>query len=340
MLALYIILIACPLAVFLWTFRISHDFSYRSIGTHIFNGIMYAYGVAGTVGIFLVRSWSLTKFFVFTFGYGIPAIIALVVCWTYLDKKKPNTVNEEKMYIKQTIDIKKEDGVVDVNESTAVNYQYWTHRQEKKEKTVIILPEPTLDIDGNTVSEAGEKEERFSGFAARDIAEELALNGIGVIRFDRPGNEELDPDQQATVIDAILKRFEVTGDIVLMAHGLANIDLPMLQKKIDCKSIVSLCPAVAMRSEDKISLFDEMSKAVSTLYITVKNDPFSSKHLDPFALMTASFSQKQYDGMDYTLRTLTKTMRKNRITVHPIGADSVLNEEVMADIIDWITDRS
>ena len=54
-----------------------------------------------------------------------------------MDKKKPNTVNEEKMYIKQTIDIKKEDGVVDVNESTAVNYQYWTHRQEKKEKTVM-----------------------------------------------------------------------------------------------------------------------------------------------------------------------------------------------------------
>ncbi len=336
---LYIILLTCPIAVFLWTFRISHDFSYRSIGAHILNGIMYAYGVTGIVGIFLVRSWSLTKFFVFTFGYGIPAIIALVVYWTYLDKKKPNTVNEDQMYIKQTIDIKKEDGVVDINESMAVNYQYWTHRKERKEKTVIIIPEPTLDIDGNTVSEAGEKEERFSGFAERDIAEELALNGIGVIRFDRPGNEELDPDQQATVIDTILKRLEVSGDIVLMAHGLANMDLPLLQKRVDCNSIVSLCPIVAMRSEEKIALFDEMSKAVRTLYITVKNDPFSSKHFDPFALMTASFSLMQYDDIDYTLRTLTKKMRKNRITVHPIGEDSVLDNEVMADIIEWITNK-
>ena len=32
-------------------------------------------------------------------------------------------------------------------------------------------------------------------------------------------------------------------------------------------------------------------------------------------------------------------MRKNRITVHPIGEDSVLDNEVMADIIEWITNK-
>ena len=337
MLILYIVILVCPLDVFIWTFRISHESSYRSIGTRIFKWFMYAYGVAGVVGIFRIQSWNLAKFFIFTLGYGIPAIVALIGYYTYLNKKESCVVNEDQMYIKQTIDIKKEDGVVDINESMAVNYQYWTHRKERKEKTVIILPEPTLDIDGNTVSETGEKEDRFSGFAARDIAEELALNGIVVISFGRSGNEELDPDQQATVIDTILKRLEVSGDIVLMAHGLANMDLPLLRKRVGCNGIVSLCPIVAMRSEEKIALFDEMSKAVRTLYITVKNDPFSSKHFDPFALMTASFSLMQYDDIDYTLRTLTKKMRKNRITVHPIGEDSVLDNEVMADIIEWIT---
>ena len=142
MLILYIVILVCPLDVFIWTFRISHESSYRNIGTRIFKWFMYAYGVAGVVGIFRIQSWNLAKFFIFTLGYGIPAIVALIGYYTYLNKKESCVVNEDQMYIKQTIDIKKEDGVVDINESMAVNYQYWTHRKERKEKTVIILPEP------------------------------------------------------------------------------------------------------------------------------------------------------------------------------------------------------
>ena len=112
MFILYFCLLVCPLCVFVWTFRVSHEASYRSVGTDIFKWLMYAYGVAGVVGIFMIESWSIARYVLFMLGYGIPAIVALIAYYKYLSKQKTNIVSDKKMDIRQTIDIKKEEGAI------------------------------------------------------------------------------------------------------------------------------------------------------------------------------------------------------------------------------------
>lgn len=244
-------------------------------------------------------------------------ILVLILVYGITEKRKPKN-------IKDTISLTKIQGSISVEDREySCNYEYVTNRYKKAHKVMIIIPDAlyTTRINGNIKpSPRGtDRQERYNIGAYDGLAENIAIEGIGVIKLERLSPfilENCDSEKVKEVVIGILKEIGFDGEIVFFFHGDNHKYIEEIASVFPKCKIVSACNYMAYKDNNYIEALKKVIMDHEVITLEANYDPrIRRRNKQKLSrIQHSNYKYRFYKDMELTLRERDRNTLRGGVT--------------------------